>query len=101
MNEMVSLPLQKRTWRAEGTNAPVRVTKTWSQWRCARGYKIHRAKHAAIYRPTWGEKRPYLAFAFLCGQHALNPIPFREECAEGTSPCGKCEGLFQAARREQ
>lgn len=35
-----------------------------------------------------------MVVTWLCGGAASFPIPFREECAEGTSPCGRCEGLY-------
>lgn len=103
-NFMVNLdrPPRKREWFPERQAGyhPLRVTRSWSRWRCARGWKIHRARFAQVYRDEWfyGDNcpRPRLVVTFWCGQSAQRPIPFREECAEGTEPCAKCDGLWAA-----
>ena len=104
MNEKVAMeplpPRRRDTWAPEAAalHHPMVVTRTWSRWRCARGYRIHRARFAQIYRDGWmsltNKKEARLVVQFYCGQVGHDPIPFREECSEGTSPCGKCDGLF-------
>jgi len=96
VNEMVALGKRPRTWRAETSKPPIQVTRTWSRWRSARGYKIHRAKFATFYQDSWASGGTRLCVSYMCGNSGNRPIPFREECAEGTSPCEKCERLFTA-----
>lgn len=102
INEKITLDSPDRRRRSgwhpekQAGHHPLKVTRTWSRWRCRQGWKIHRARFAQIYRDEWlGQGRGLrLVVTFWCGQAGHHPIPFREECAEGTEPCGKCEGLF-------
>lgn len=100
-NPKVSLGKPRRepdwSWHSDPVFArkPIRVTRTFSRWRSKQGWRIHRARFATISRTT-----ARLHITFWCNQMAFDPIPFREECAEGTSPCGRCEGLYSEHLRQ-
>lgn len=81
-----------RSWHTDPLHRTVvRVTRTFSRWRSRQGWKIHRARYATIYGHIG-----HMHIDYWCGSGTNRGIPFNEECAEGTEPCAKCEGLYQA-----